>query len=46
MELTHMLRNFLDENGKLIAFPAKRKMKIYYLFYLAQIQPKPEKLGL
>ena len=36
MELTHILRNFLDSNGKLTAFPAKRKMKIYCLFYLAQ----------
>ena len=36
MELTHILRNFLDANGKLTSFPAKRKMKIYCLFYLAQ----------
>ena len=36
MELTHILRNFLDGEGKLTAFPAKRKMKIYCLFYLAQ----------
>ena len=36
MELTHILRNFLDGDGKLTAFPAKRKMKIYCLFYLAQ----------
>ena len=36
MDLTHILRNFLDVNGKLTAFPAKRKMKIYCLFYLAQ----------
>ncbi len=36
MELTHVLRNFLDANGKLTAFPAKRKMKIYCLFYLTQ----------
>ena len=35
-ELTHILRNFLDATGKLTAFPAKRKMKIYCLFYLAQ----------
>ena len=40
MELTHLLRNFLDANGKLTAFPARRKMKIYCLFYLAQkIEP-------
>ena len=36
MELTHILRNFLDGGGKLTAFPAKRKMKINCLFYLAQ----------
>ena len=36
MELNVILRNFLDVNGKLTAFPAKRKMKIYCLFYLAQ----------
>ena len=36
MELTHILRNFLDADGKLTAFPAKRKMKVYCLFYLAQ----------
>ena len=36
MELTHILRNFLDGNGKLTVFPAKRKMKLYCLFYLAQ----------
>ena len=42
MELTHILRNFLDPDGKLTAFPAKRKMKIYCLFYLAQ-KFEPEK---
>lgn len=36
MELEHILRNFLDANGKLTAFPAKRKMKVYALLYLAQ----------
>ena len=36
MELTHILRNFLAEDGKLTAFPAKRKMKLYTLFYLAR----------
>ena len=39
MELTHILRNFLDANGKLTAFPAKRKMKLYALLYLAQKLP-------
>ena len=36
MELTHILRNFLDAEGKLTAFPAKRKMKLFALLYLAQ----------
>lgn len=35
MELIHVLRNFLDDKGKLNAFPAKRKMKKYALLYLA-----------
>ena len=39
MELTHILRNFLDTGGKLTAFPAKRKMKLYALLYLAQKIP-------
>lgn len=39
MELTHILQNFLDANGKLTAFPAKRKMKLYALLYLAQKIP-------
>lgn len=36
MDLEHILRNFLDESGKLTAFPAKRKKKVYCLLYLAQ----------
>ena len=39
MELTQILRNFLDAKGKLAAFPAKRKMKLYALVYLAQKIP-------
>ena len=39
MELTHILRNFLDTDGKLTAFPAKRKTKLYALLYLAQKIP-------
>ena len=42
MDLTYILRHFMDVNGKLTAFPAKRKMKIYCLFYLAQ-KFEPEK---
>ena len=30
------LKNFLDAQGKLTAFPTKRKMKIVALFYLAE----------
>ena len=39
MELIPILRNFLDTDGKLTAFPAKRKMKLYALLYLAQKIP-------
>lgn len=39
MELAHILRNFLDTDGRLTAFPAKRKMKLYALLYLAQKIP-------
>ena len=39
MELTHILRNFLDAEGRLTAFPAKRKMKLYVLLYLVQKIP-------
>lgn len=35
MDTKDILRNFLDESGKLNAFPAKRKMKICALFYLS-----------
>lgn len=36
IDVKQTLRNFLDADGKLSAFPAKRKMKIYALFYLAE----------
>ena len=29
------LKNFLDQEGRLTAFPAKRRMKLLALFYLA-----------
>lgn len=32
-----ILKNFLDVQGRLTAFPAKRKMKVYALFYLAEV---------
>lgn len=35
MDLTLILKNFLDEDKLLKAFPARRKMKIYALIYLA-----------
>lgn len=35
--MTTILKNFLDDEGRLTAFPAKRKMKIYALFYLAEV---------
>lgn len=31
-----LLKSFLDSDGKLKQFPAKRKMKIITLFYLAE----------
>ena len=34
-EYKPLLKNFLDSEGKLKLFPAKRKMKIIALFYLA-----------
>lgn len=34
-EIRQKLKNFLDAQGKLTAFPARRKMKVYALFYLA-----------
>lgn len=34
-EYKPLLKNFLDGEGKLKQFPAKRKMKIIALFYLA-----------
>ena len=36
-ELKKILRNFLDAQGRLTSFPARRKMKIYALLYLTGI---------
>lgn len=36
MDATPILKSFLDENMRLKAFPARRKMKIYALIYLAE----------
>lgn len=34
--MTEILKNFLDESGRLTAYPSKRKMKLYALIYLAE----------
>ena len=34
-EIKMFLKNFLDAEEKLIAFPAKRKKKLYALIYLS-----------
>ncbi len=34
--MKEILKNFLDERGRLTAYPSKRKMKLYALIYLAQ----------
>ena len=34
--MIEILKNFLDENGRLMAYPSKRKMKLYALIYLSQ----------
>lgn len=36
MDYNILLKSFLDGDGKLKQFPAKRKMKIIALFYLAE----------
>nr|MDD6336451.1 DUF2087 domain-containing protein [bacterium] len=35
MEIEAILKHFLDGEGRLTAFPAKRKMKRYALYYLS-----------
>lgn len=35
MDFLTLLQNFLDKENRLTAFPAKRKMKLYALCYLA-----------
>lgn len=34
--MKEILKNFLDESGRLMAYPSKRKMKLYALIYLSQ----------
>ncbi len=36
MNLKQILKNFLDKEMRLKAFPARRKMKIYALIYLTE----------
>lgn len=33
--MTEILKSFLDSEGRLSAYPSKRKMKLYALLYLA-----------
>ncbi|MBE6890250.1 MAG: DUF2087 domain-containing protein [Ruminococcaceae bacterium] len=33
--MTEILKSFLDSEGRLCAYPSKRKMKLYALLYLA-----------
>ena len=35
MKSSDILQNFLDEDNRVIQFPAKRKKKLYVLIYLA-----------
>ena len=35
MDILELLKNFLDTVNRLITFPAKRKMKLYALYYLS-----------
>lgn len=35
VEIKEKLRNFLDENDCVVSIPAKRKMKIFVLMYIA-----------
>lgn len=34
--MNEILKNFLDENGRLTAYPSKRKMKLHALIYVAE----------
>ncbi len=41
--MTDKLKNFLDADNRLTTFPAKRKMKLYALIYLASKLEKGKK---
>ena len=34
--MEQILKSFLDDKGRLIAYPSKRKMKLYALIYIAE----------
>lgn len=34
--MREILKSFLDSEGRLTAYPSKRKMKLYALIYIAQ----------
>ena len=34
--MKEILKSFLDESGRLTAYPSKRKMKLYSLIYIAE----------
>lgn len=34
--MEQILKSFLDDKGRLIAYPSKRKMKLYALIYLSK----------
>ncbi len=34
--MKEILKSFLDEKGRLTAYPSKRKMKLYALLYIAE----------
>ena len=34
--MNEKLKNFMDTEGRLTAYPSKRKMKLYVLFFLAE----------
>lgn len=34
--MKEILKNFLDSEGRLTAYPSKRKMKLYALIYIAE----------
>jgi hypothetical protein len=35
VDVLPIIKNFLDQNNRLVSFPAKRKMKLHALYYLS-----------